>query len=79
MRRAKQTAAAEGRTLTSLIEEGLRARLSRPSGPTRRRAAIPTFGGDGPADGVDLADLGQIKEILTTDEDAAYHPTPAPT
>jgi hypothetical protein len=40
---------------------------------------LPTFGGDGPADGVDLADLGQIKEILTTDEDAAYHPTPAPT
>jgi hypothetical protein len=33
---------------------------------------LPTFGGDGPADGVDLADLGQIKEILTTDEDAAY-------
>jgi hypothetical protein len=41
LKRAKQRAAAEGRTLTSLIEEGLELALARPKTRPRRRVAIP--------------------------------------
>ena len=47
--------------------QAVQAEADRPPG-----VRLPTFGGDGPADGVDLADLGQIKEIFTTNKDAAY-------
>jgi hypothetical protein len=70
VRRAKQTAAAEGRALTSLIE-CLWARLSRP-----KRTDPPACGYRPSVGTVQLMAstwrTSQIKEIHTTDEDAAY-------
>lgn len=62
---AKQRASAEGRTLTSLVEEALRARLkdlpSRISSPE----ALPTWAGAS-AEGhlVDLADKQAVWDVL---------------
>lgn len=39
--RAKRKAAAEGRTLTSLIEEGLQAVLAERAKPAKRRVVLP--------------------------------------
>lgn len=45
--RAKAASAREKKTLTALIEEGLRLRLRRRPAATRKRAPLPVFAGRG--------------------------------
>jgi hypothetical protein len=61
---AKERAAAEGRTFTSLVEEGLRMVLERtPEASTRE--PLPTFRGGGFL--IDLEDKEALWEILDAD------------
>ena len=66
LRRAKKRAADEGRTLTSMIEEGLAIVLAKPQPHrSKRPVRIPTSkatGGVRP--GIDLNNSGQISDIL---------------
>ena len=70
MRRAKRKAAAEGRTLTSLIEDGLRAVVDERGKPSKQpRVALPiskATGGLMP--GVDLTRFSDYQEM----EDLEY-------
>ena len=65
--RARKKAAAEGRTLTSLIEEGLRAAVEpsqkKLSAETRTFPPISSVG-DGLHEGVDLSRSADIQEIM---------------
>lgn len=73
MRLAKQRAAAEGRTMTSLVEEGLRELLrTREHRLALYEVELPTFSGGGPAPGVDLGDYRQLNDLIHVDEDAQY-------
>ena len=64
LNRARRKAAAEGRTLTSLIEDGLRVILSDKPKPAKRKRALPRIskatGGLMP--GVDLTNLSTLQE-----------------
>lgn len=65
LRQAKALAARTGRTLTAVIEDGLREALGR----HRRRqeqppVALPTFRGKGLRPGVDLDDTAGLLDIL---------------
>jgi hypothetical protein len=70
LNRAKRKAAAEGRTLTSLIEDGLRAVVDARSKPARRRRVVlpvsKATGGLLP--GVDLTRFSDYQEM----EDLEY-------
>jgi plasmid stability protein len=68
---AKQRAAEESRTLTSIVEDGLRAVLHGQREP-RPRVVLPTSGGDGPATGLDLDDWSAVRDRLDEDEDGGY-------
>lgn len=68
LRQAKQTAAANGITLTSLIEDALRATLSARAEQPRQRPELPVFHGRGLRPGVDLADSAGLLEVM---DDAA--------
>lgn len=46
-RRAKKAAADRGTTLTALIEDALREKLTRPAFPRGKRRVLRTFKGDG--------------------------------
>ena len=65
---AKRRAAEEGRTLTSLIEEGLRLvlQLDRP----QREIRLPTHGGDGDRALIDILDKEALWEALEPDDPA---------
>jgi hypothetical protein len=66
--RAKRKAAAEGRTLTSLIEDGLRLVVSEQRRPEeRRRVALPVSKATGGFT-VDLTSISAIQEL----EDLEY-------
>lgn len=65
LRDAKTLAARTGRTLTAVIEEGLRRVLA----PTEERAAwppvvLPTVGGNGLQPGVDLDDTAALLDLM---------------
>jgi hypothetical protein len=65
LRQAKALAARTGRTLTAVIEDGLREALAR----HRRRqerppVALPTFKGKGLRPGIDLDDTADLLDIL---------------
>jgi len=62
-RRAKQRAAADGITLTALIEEALRHQLARRDG-RHERLELPTATGDGPAPGVDLSNNRGLRDRM---------------
>jgi len=68
---AKQVAAANGRTLTALIEDALRESLTRRrkrrTGPVAR---LPTFRGQGLHPGVDLDDSARLLERMEGDRDS---------
>lgn len=68
--RAKRKAAAERRTLTSLIEDGLRLVVAEGGKPAKRRRVLPpvskAIGGAMP--GVDLTDLSALVEIDDLDQ-----------
>jgi hypothetical protein len=64
LRRAKKLAAAEGITLTALVEDALRARTApRPSGPERFRLVLPTVRGDAPPR-IDIADREALFDVF---------------
>lgn len=67
--RARRKAAAEGRTLTSLIEEGLGRVVTEPKQPARRRK-MPRISkaAGGPLPGVDLSNNSALQEL----DDLAY-------
>lgn len=69
MRRAKRKAAAEGRTLTALIEDGMRRVLNERGSATRQKRILPRVstarGGLQP--GVDLDDSAALQSVADLD------------
>jgi hypothetical protein len=65
MRRAKRKAAAEGRTLTSLIEEGVRVVVSDDRKPRKPKRVIPrvSTATGGPAPGIDYKSFSALEEL----------------
>jgi hypothetical protein len=65
LNRARRQAAAEGRTLTSLVEEGLRLVLARTQGGRRKQNVLPRVSKatGGPVPGLDLPELATLQEI----------------
>jgi hypothetical protein len=63
--RAKRKAAAEGRTLTSLIEDGLRLVVAdnRKAGKAKRVLPPVSKASGGPMPGIDLTDFSALQEI----------------
>jgi hypothetical protein len=70
LRRAKRKAAAEGRTLTSLIEDGLRLLMSEHRQKAKRpRGPVPVSSATGgPTPGIDISDSAALQEM----EDREY-------
>jgi hypothetical protein len=68
--RAKRKAAAEGRTLTSLIEEGLRLVTSDAAKKVKAKRVMPRFSdaAGGPLPGIDISDSAALQEM----EDVEY-------
>ena len=66
LRRAKKRAAAEGCTLTSLIEDGLALILTRPKMDRRKRVALPVSKASGGVlPGVDLNRSSDLEEVMS--------------
>jgi hypothetical protein len=65
LNRAKRKAAAEGRTLTSLIEDGLRLVVAETRKGTKAKRVLPRISkaGGGPMPGIDLGDLSTLQEM----------------
>jgi Bacterial antitoxin of type II TA system, VapB len=61
---AKQRAATEHRTLTSLIEDALRRMLARGPVKTSERFVVRSFGGRGVLPGVDLDDSAGLRDLM---------------
>lgn len=62
---AKRHAVDTGRTLTKVIEDALRAALSRQeSGPRADAVELPTFGTGGLRPGVDLDDSASLLDLM---------------
>jgi len=68
--RAKRKAAAEGRTLTSLIEDGLRRVIADNRKASRARRVLPRISRatGGPMPGIDLQDLSTLQEMDDIDD-----------
>ena len=65
LRRAKEYAARNGRTLTAIIEDALRELLSRgKKGRVREVTRLPTFAGKGLQPGVDLDDTAALTDLM---------------
>jgi predicted transcriptional regulator len=65
LRQAKRRAAESGRTLTALIEEGLRTILARSTRPPRpARSGLPTAGEGGLRPGVDLDNSAALQAVM---------------
>jgi hypothetical protein len=64
LRQAKLAATRSGRSLSDLVDDGLRLLLGRAAPEARDLAALPTFGGSGLRPGVDLEDKGALLELL---------------
>lgn len=60
----KQRAAAEHRTLTSLIEDSLRRMLARGPAKSSTRFAVRSFGGRGTLPQVDLDDSAALRDLM---------------
>jgi hypothetical protein len=68
--RAKRKAASEGRTLTALIEDGLRLVVSEKAGTPKTPRVLPPVctAGGGPMPGIDISDSAAVQEM----EDLEY-------
>lgn len=65
LKRAKKRAAEEGRTLTSIIEEGVTIVLSSPVEAQRERVELPLSGASGGTlPGVDLNRSSDLEEVM---------------
>lgn len=67
-RSAKSRAAAEGRTLSSLVEDALRLELARLPRRDEALPELPVFGGSGTLPGVDLTDSAALRDLMDEDE-----------
>ena len=67
--RAKQVAARTGRTLTSVIEDALRAALAQKPRRASGRVALPTWGSGGVLPGVDLDDSASLLDAMESGAD----------
>jgi len=67
--RAKRRAAEEGRTLTALIEDGLRRVVSNRPETSRRKRRLPRISKakSGTLPGIDLTDISSLEEIADID------------
>jgi hypothetical protein len=67
--KAKRKAAAEGRTLTALIEDGLRTVVAenRPAAKTKRVLPPISKAGGGPMPGIDVADISALQDAEDVD------------
>ena len=65
VKRAKRKAAAEGRSLTALIEEGLRRVLNERAATSRPKRVMPPVSGarGGLMPGIDLSDSAALQEL----------------
>jgi hypothetical protein len=63
--RAKRKAAAEGRTLTALIEDGLRLVVAENRKPAKSKRVLPPVSRatGGPMPGIDLGDMSALQEL----------------
>ncbi len=65
LKRAKKRAAAEGRTLTSIVEEGLTLILAAPKAKSRKRVLLPVSKASGGVlPGVDLNRSSDLEEVM---------------
>lgn len=64
LQRTKVAAARSGRTVSDLVDDGLRLLLARGSGGRTVDVELPTFGGSGLRPGVDLQDREGLAELL---------------
>jgi hypothetical protein len=72
LRQTKAFAARTGRTLTSVIEDALRAALAPPrSRRERPRVTLPTFRGKGLRRGIDLDDTAGLLDVMDGGRDPA--------
>lgn len=69
--RAKQAAASSGRTLSDLVQDGLRLLLTPAGRPGAPPVTLPVFGGSGLRPGVDLEDREGLAALL--DDEAPSH------
>lgn len=69
MRRAKRKAAVEARTLTALIEEGLRRVLNEPAAPGAAHRSLPRVSTStgGLMSGIDLSDSAALQDLEDRD------------
>lgn len=71
VRLAKRLAAERGTTLTAIIEDALREKLTRPRrGSGAKRRALHTFKGDGLQPGVSLESTSALLDLLDGDAPA---------
>ena len=70
LHRARRKAAAEGRTLTSLIEDGLRLIVTEDRKGTKGKRVLPRISKatGGPLPGIELTDLSTLHEIDDLDD-----------
>ena len=67
LKRAIKQAADEGRTLTSLVEDGLALILSKPKTSRRKRVELPVSKATGGIlPGIDLNRSGDLEEVMNT-------------
>lgn len=65
LRRAKKKAAEDGRTFTSLVEEGLKAVLAEPRPARRAKVTVPVSSVSGRLmPGVDLTRSGDLEDLM---------------
>ena len=64
LRRARKKAADDGRTLTSLVEEGLRTVLAGPKPETRTRVRLPVSGASGALPDVYLNRSSALEDLM---------------
>ena len=70
LRRAKEHAASQGRTLSEVVADALRVHLAeKPESP--RLVILPTFGGSGLRPGVDLDDKAALVALFDEGSHAA--------
>ena len=70
LHRARRKAAAEGRTLTSLIEDGLRLIVTEDRKGTKGKRVLPRISKatGGPLPGIELTELSTLQEIDELDD-----------
>ncbi|MDX6216171.1 MAG: hypothetical protein QOG99_1755 [Frankiales bacterium] len=64
LKQAKVAATRSGRSLSDIVDDGLRLLLTRAAPAGRQPAALPTYGGSGLRPGVDLEDKAALLELL---------------